>query len=313
MTSPAGGRGGARLAVESWSPEYGAPAEADRVELDADVLVEVEREVPDWAPIGPRVAPADAVAFVDGVQRVDARVVRTTAEGTMSSGLAASVGAGVVVARGPHAQVVEVEIDRLVAVAGIDEALRAGATVWRPRPPRGEGDGSPEAELQSAMADLEVAMARRVDESVDLVVVDGPIRRRDDVRRLVGHIKTHRGTYLPAVLAPVVGELRAGERTPLFRIESSWSRYAWYLRLPVTIEHAWSGIVRGEAPADLELDDAVALADLACATLPRFASRPARDPRAPQNLVPIGGLETALRHRLGDPMVLYRALRRSVC
>ncbi|MGZ6885814.1 MAG: hypothetical protein ACXVJA_06350, partial [Acidimicrobiia bacterium] len=47
------------------------------------------------------------------------------------------------------------------------------------------------------------------------------------------------------------------------------------------------------------------------ATLPRYASEPHKDPRAPQNLYPVGGLERDLRHRLGDPDLLYRALRLS--
>ena len=34
-----------------------------------------------------------------------------------------------------------------------------------------------------------------------------------------------------------------------------------------------------------------------------------KDSRAPQNLYPIAGLERALRRRLGDAGVLYRALR----
>ena len=42
---------------------------------------------------------------------------------------------------------------------------------------------------------------------------------------------------------------------------------------------------------------------------PPLASVPHKDPRAPQNLVPIGGLERELRHRLGDQHILYRALR----
>jgi hypothetical protein len=42
--------------------------------------------------------------------------------------------------------------------------------------------------------------------------------------------------------------------------------------------------------------------------LPRFASDAARDPRAPQNLYPIGGLEAQLKHRLGDPAVVRRAI-----
>ncbi len=44
-------------------------------------------------------------------------------------------------------------------------------------------------------------------------------------------------------------------------------------------------------------------------TLPRFASCEEKDPRAPQNLYPIGGLERELRRRLGDPMLIMRSLR----
>ena len=44
-------------------------------------------------------------------------------------------------------------------------------------------------------------------------------------------------------------------------------------------------------------------------TLGRYASEPYKDPRAPQNLYPIGGLERDLRHRLGDARLVFRALR----
>jgi hypothetical protein len=54
-----------------------------------------------------------------------------------------------------------------------------------------------------------------------------------------------------------------------------------------------------------------ALADRATRTLQRFASEPHKEPRAPQNLYPIAGLERELRRRLGDQQVIYRALRRS--
>ena len=45
------------------------------------------------------------------------------------------------------------------------------------------------------------------------------------------------------------------------------------------------------------------------ACLPRFASQAHKEPRAPQNLMPIAGLEQRLRHLLGDPVLLERALR----
>jgi len=50
------------------------------------------------------------------------------------------------------------------------------------------------------------------------------------------------------------------------------------------------------------------MADLATASLPRFASSRHRDPRAPQNLYPIGGLERELRRRSGDARFIYRSL-----
>jgi hypothetical protein len=43
--------------------------------------------------------------------------------------------------------------------------------------------------------------------------------------------------------------------------------------------------------------------------LPRYASERYKEPRAPQNLYPIAGLERELRRRLGDQRLLYRALR----
>jgi hypothetical protein len=71
----------------------------------------------------------------------------------------------------------------------------------------------------------------------------------------------------------------------------------------------WSGVVRLECSADLPLPEVARLADLTALLLPPLASVPHKDPRAPQNLVPIGGLERELRHRLGDQQILYRALR----
>jgi hypothetical protein len=66
--------------------------------------------------------------------------------------------------------------------------------------------------------------------------------------------------------------------------------------------------VRLECSPDLTPDQAIELAEISCATLPRFASSAYKDPRAPQNLVPIAGLERRLRGMLGDARVLHRAL-----
>jgi hypothetical protein len=68
-------------------------------------------------------------------------------------------------------------------------------------------------------------------------------------------------------------------------------------------------VVRIECPAALPVAEVTRLADLSQRCLGRFASAAYKDSRAPQNLYPIAGLERELRHRLGDPQLLYRALR----
>jgi len=67
--------------------------------------------------------------------------------------------------------------------------------------------------------------------------------------------------------------------------------------------------VRIECAADIRTADAVKLANLSQVTLCRYASSEYKDPRAPQNLYPIAGLERELHHRLGNSKLLYRALR----
>ena len=184
--------------------------------------------------------------------------------------------------------------------------------------------------LQQALAEIEVitALAARTalpyaaehagsspngqDRADDLLVIDGPLRNRTHLPRAMGLIKTHRAGYLPPELNRVVAALTTGQRTPVFLMGTSWERHAWYLRLPSTPDvpgAPWAGVVRCEAATDLSLAQLTALANLSQTVLCRYASVAYKDSRAPQNLVPIAGLENTLRHRLGDTRVLYRALR----
>jgi hypothetical protein len=73
-----------------------------------------------------------------------------------------------------------------------------------------------------------------------------------------------------------------------------------------------TGVVRLEVPREIGIERARSLADLATAVLPRFASVVGRDPRAPQNLYPVGELERVLRHRLGDAALVRRSLEVSL-
>jgi hypothetical protein len=107
----------------------------------------------------------------------------------------------------------------------------------------------------------------------------------------------------------MVGMLAPGQRTPAFLMGTSWERHSWYLRLPGPAASPWAGVVRVECPAELPAAEVTRLAGLSQRVLGRFASTAYKDSRAPQNLYPIAGLERELRRRLGDPQLLYRALR----
>lgn len=303
-----------RFSVESWDPAYGLPGEAAELEEgEGDAVLDVEVPAAAWAPRDPAPgAPLPAtIVFVDGVRRVDARAWVHAPDGSAAPALCATYAAGAVRCHGQRAEVSAVLVERGLFTAsphGADVVTRAGAY-----PLRAVGSSRPEAltlALQARMGELEVAAAEAACAAgCDLLVVDGPLRGRTHLAPAVGLVKTHYVAYLPPAQHALIGALAPGQRTPVFATGSAFSRYAWYLRLPGGAGTPWAGVVRCEAPITLGPEAAVALADRTSAALPRFASEAHKEPRAPQNLYPIAGLERELRRRLGDEAILYRALR----
>ncbi|MDP9021653.1 MAG: hypothetical protein M3N57_02935 [Actinomycetota bacterium] len=302
-----------RITIESWSPGYGSPFDVDAAAAsDAVVDEQVELPAAKWRPLepDPSVSAAAQVRFVDGIRRVDALVWLTAEDGTARAGLCASFAAGVACCD-TDATIERVEVRRgLITTAGA-EPLETSAGTYAPLAVADDDPARLDAGLQQRMRDLEIAVARQAPRS-DLIVIDGPLRERQDVHAAIGYIKTHHVRYLSPSANQVVACLHAGQRTPLFVTQTTWSRYCWYLRLPGATGHPWAGVVRCEAAADLPLAAARTLADRTCVTLPRFASEPHKEPRAPQNLYPIAALERELRRRLGDAAYLERLLRATV-
>lgn len=297
-----------KFRVEAWDPQYGASGETEPLPEGAAVDPEIELAAAAWAPIEARgVEPEPVVMFVDGVRRTDAYGWIADE----SSCAFASYAAGVVRCDSNRAELVSWAVER--GVVSADPALEAVSTRCGEFRPIAVREGTPEqfnTAIQRAMTALEVRVSFevRASEPTPLLVVDGPLRERRHVARVVGLVKRHHVRYLGA-LDSVVAQLSPGARTPIFLIPSQWGKYSWYLRLPGPDDGPWSGVVRLEAPAELALADVVALADRSAVTLGRFASAPHKDGRAPQNLYPIGGLERLLRHRLGDPEFVLRSLR----
>lgn len=309
-----------RLFVDQWDPAYGAsfeggeapggPVSPSTAQVDADV----ELPAAEWRPLtAPADVPApDVVLLVDGVRRIDAGLWTEEEDGTSYPGLAASYAAGVVrcdLRRGA-AELGGARVARGLFTASPSAGdVVAGQVRYALHKVGGSGELSKlPASVQGPLTALEVEVsgAERVDG--DLLVVDGPLRNRRQLPRTIGYIKTQHSQYLPAALSTVVTALRAGQRSPVFKLGTAWGGWSWYLRLPGSGGAPWAGIVRVECSADLTVGQAVELADLSVVTLPRFASTPYKDPRAPQNLIPIAGLERRLRALLGDARLLHRAL-----
>lgn len=312
-----------RFSVDAWEPGYGTSFQDDGEAMeDARVQVDLEVEMPTdrWEPVPvSQVAPPAAVRFVDGVRRIDARVwVAPPGAGASTMGICGSYAAGVVCSCDQGAHLSSLMVRRgLFTTASHATDVGTEHGNW-PVFPTAERPGEPPAvnlslALQRELATLEVVAAAnaRAGHAIDddLLVIDGPLRGRTRLERTVSLIKSHQASYLPPSVAAIIGELAPGERTPVLHLGTTWQRFTWYLRLPGEIESTWSGIVRMECSPELPPEVAIEHATLTQSVIPRFASESHKDARAPQNLYPIAGLETTLRHRLGDPQLLWRSLR----
>jgi hypothetical protein len=171
------------------------------------------------------------------------------------------------------------------------------------------------SELRELMRQLEARIAESILGDSRIVFIDGPLAYISFLGPVVGVIKRISLPYLDSTHFALTTSLSLGERTPLFLIsDGKRDRYSWYLRIGVgrSFDHVLAGVLRLEIRAAAGLEVARHLAGISAAVLPRFASLAARDPRAPQNLVPIGALEEELRRRMGHHLVIRRAIEKRI-
>jgi hypothetical protein len=257
------------------------------------------------------------VVFVDGVRRIEHRLLIEDGDGTVF-GLLGSYGTGAAVVEG--AARIDHETIRRVGVAGAGLRLAPfvsvvgnGAVAFDPVAEPENTPVAPVQGLQKAMRASEAGLAERCAAAGDVVFLDGPLTYVTAAARgpVVGFVKRLLRTYLDPAASALLPRLAVGERTPLFLVEAAREpRYSWYLRIAAgrAIDSALTGVVRLEAPSGPGLEAAQELANLSARELPRFASDSARDPRAPQNLLAIGALEARLKHLLGDHGVIRRSI-----
>lgn len=310
-----------RLRVDPWDPEYGGSIEMEPdLGPPAGLELEVETAGP-WSPIPrPPEGKEECCAFVDGVRRIDARLFAEDESGSAPA-LAGSWAVGAAWSSLPP-RISDVRIGRELVLGGgltaesLELALGRRALSFEPRSVVGATPVDPILGLQNAMRAAEAQLAQDILAAggAEVVVSDGPLTYFVS-GPAVGLIKRQARSYLDADRAKVLGRLDVGERTPVFKLgEQRLERYSWYLRLarPRPIDGMMAGLARLEVAAVEGLGGAQQLAELTSRTLPRFAPPPGRDPRAPKNLYPIAALEGKLRHRLGDVLLIRRALEAKI-
>jgi hypothetical protein len=303
-----------QIYVEEWAASYGTPLLFPG-EDDAAAAVMVEDGDDFRRHPGNVTDRSERVAFVDGVRRAEASLYQQRATtGAMIHGIAAAHASGSVVCLpGERPEYRDVTVNRMVVWGGgLTGVLPTmpGGWAWSTFSVDATEVDAPLKDLQRRMRKAEAELAERLMGQGFLTIVDGPLSylRSLDVP-VIGYVKTHHRRLLSPQAHAQVTTLNAGERSSLFRLGED--RYSCYLRLLSVPPRAnpWHAIVRLELPQSVGLAGAVKVADRAAAMLPRFAGVAHCDPRAPQNLQPVGALEDQLRHRLAPAALAYRAVR----
>jgi hypothetical protein len=328
-----------QLKLDPWASDYDGAVAIAAEDMASPVPVDVTVERARWQAIDPPEGDGRPVPLVliDGVRRVEARVLAGSAlggtDGGPAFGLLGSFAVGAVCAGNGPPEILAVDVRRLLVLGrGLEHP---DLTVRLPGANGGLGyawmavpGAEPEAPLQglqTAMRRAEADLAQNLagagagagggtgaaPPAGALVVADGPLAYLERTRvPLLGFVKSLHRAYLGPAEFELLPGLRPGQRTPIFTILDQHHRYSWYLRLGTggPAEHDLAGIARLECSSSAGLEAAQAAADRAAPALVRAASTRERDPRSPQNLIPLGGLEAALRHRLGDRALLRRAI-----
>ena len=306
------------LKLDPWPADYESAIQIDGFDDDSEGPPDITVEGVGWKPIEPTSqARPDLIHFVDGVRRIEARVILDDGSNHLIRGLFGSVAAGAVRVGRKRAEYESLWVQRfVVAGSGITPDAQslcvANTTLsFHPRSTEKTEPRAPLDRLQTLMREEEAMVAAPLAADSACVFADGPLNYSTATDLpAVGIVKSLYKAYLEPVHFGLVRQLNKGQRTPVFLITGKYNRFSWYLRVgtPRPMDHDIAGVLRLEARSELGIKQAIQLANLSAACIPAFVAESFRDPRAPQNLLPVGALERELRHRLGDPLSIRRAI-----
>ena len=322
-----------RIALDPWGSDYASQLaalyEMDTEDTSVQALDEEIEERP-WVPVTPLPATVPAVtAVVDGVMRSDASAMVIEGE-RRALALFGSYATGAVIINS-QVQITQDQVVRLfIAGSNWPEPDNVKVPVgndlslcYQGLSSKADSYDKLREELISEMRQSEAQVAEALSAPDSLILADGNLKFFSGASSVVGVIKTIHRMYLDPKRAAILERLQPGERTPLFRIVSGrksngrqsdgYNVLTCYLRLaqPQLIELPFAGLVRLEVNAALD-KKAVPLLEQAAVKVFALASHAPKDPRAPQNLIPVGGLERQLRRKLGDPQLILRRIKQKL-
>lgn len=307
------------LRLDPWPPEYDSSVQFGEIEAEIAGVIDTTVETTGWKAIHPESSSAPPnICFVDGVRRVEARVIADVNHKPVH-GLFGCTGVGYTKICDHNASFGDLCVERfLILGAGLKQSdvIRVGNLDLRFEGVSSTLNSPLEllGELQNLMRTFEANLGQRLASSGACVFADGPLTYYAIAKQeVVGVIKSIYLPYLSPEHFAIVSTLEAGYRTPLFAIkDGKYNRYSWFLRVAKgrAVDHALAGILRLEVREAIGVDRAKEMANLSATELPRFASSSIRDPRAPQNLLPIGALESELRRHLGDSVLVRRGIEK---
>ena len=307
------------LRLDPWPPEYDSAVQFGEIEAEIAGVIDTTVETTGWKAIHPESCSAPPnLCFVDGVRRVEARVIADVNHKPVH-GLFGSTGVGYTKICSHDASFGDLSVERfLILGAGLKQSdvIRVGNLDLRFEGVSSSLNSPLEllGELQNLMRTSEANLGQQLASSGACVFADGPLTYYAIAKQeVVGIIKSIYLPYLSPEHFAIVSTLEGGYRTPLFAIkDGKYNRYSWFLRVAKgrAVDHALAGILRLEVREAIGVDRAKEMADLSATELPRFASSSIRDPRAPQNLLPIGALESELRRHLGDAVLVRRGIEK---
>jgi hypothetical protein len=240
-----------KLRIDPWAADYESSYRVED-EPGGDAHVDQFVEMEEWRAVEPEpVARPDVIAFVDGVQRTEVRVLGER-EGGVVYGAFASIAVGAVLAGSGDARFFGGRPLRVLAGSGDARffggrplrvlALGDGAEAepaavhcgsltltFETASTSETGPGAVREVLDVQRRDAETRLGQEmVERGYPLVIVDGRLSFQPTRRSIaVGLIKTLHRQYLDGPRAALLADLPAGRRTPIFRIARDRPAYSW--------------------------------------------------------------------------------------